>query len=273
MSTNPYNYDYESAYPAITEVVSREFDNIVLLYSASDDSQVTALAFQINRTARRIERITNGPTLDADGGADDTIDFGYFGENGHSEDVTGDPGDEVFQVDAERNETLIEYGFGVLPDGVLTAIRTADDAPVFGLRAGSNKARGFGVSDLAQFGGVDSEVTRTAITDELPTTALSPTPRQGLFRVDSKQDGLNRFRFAFDNTTGAQQTVELTAVGQTYDVNIVENKEDVLDMVSPGGTPARLVTWGGFDNQTPNLPREWYNNRATISVDNIALSA
>lgn len=268
------SYQYESAYNAVTEVTSRELDNIVLLYGASRDEQLNALAFQVNRTVRRIERVTNGPTLAADGSAGDTLGFGYFGENGHSEDVS-DPGDEVFQIETDRSETLVEYGFAIDPDDVYVGVRTADDAPVIGLRPGSTKARGFGAEDLEQYGGVLSNLTRTAISDsddELPTTALSPTDRQGLFRIDSKQDGLNRFRFAFSNQANASQTVSATAIGQTYEVNVLQNEEDVLSLIDPAGPPARIVTWGGWDNTTPNLPSEWFNARVNLDVNEIPLS-
>jgi len=267
-------FQYESAYSSITDVLSRELDNIVLLYGGSRDEQLKALGFQINRVARRIERIQNGPTLDADGNANDTIGFGYFGENGHSRDVST-PGDEVFQIESERSETIVEYGFAVEQDDVLVAVRSADNAPITGLRSGSQKRRGFGVDDLEDFGSVRSEVTRTSPDDaqeELPTTALSPTPRQGLFRIDSKRDGLNRFGFAFSNQAGAQQTISAVAVGQAYEVEPITNNEDIRSLVSPGGPPARIVTYGGFDNTNPNLPSEWFDSRVTLDTGNIPLA-
>lgn len=265
-----YENTYDAPFPAIQDVTSRELDNLVLLYQGPQNNTVRALGFRILRTVRRTERVSNEPTLQPNGDQGDSLDFGYFGDNGHSAEVT-QSGDEVFRVDNERSSTIIEYGFEVEPDGVRTAVETADGSTVLGLREGSDRARGFGPSDFPLRGSVLSDLTRatTRDGDEVPTTALAGSRRQGLFRIDSDENGLNRFRFAFTNTTGNAVDVGVTAKGQTYHVQPVEDRETLIDMVSKGGTPARVVTWGGFTNSSPNLPREWTSALQRIEVSQI----
>lgn len=268
-----YENTYDAPFPAIQDVTSRELDNLVLLYQGPQNRSVRALGFRILRSVRRRETVENEPTLQPDGDQGDTLDFGYFGENGHSEVVTS-AGDEVFRVDNERSSTIIEYGFEVEPDGVQVSVETADGSTVFGLREGADRARGFGPSDFSLRGSILSDLTRTTTRDgdEVPTTALAGSRRQGLFRIDSDENGLNRFRFAFSNTTGNAVDVGVTAKGQTYHVQPVEDRETVLDMVSKGGTPARVVTWGGFTNSSPNLPREWTDALQRINTEQISFA-
>lgn len=260
---------YDSSYPAVQEVTSREYDNLVLLYGTSRTEEISALAFRVYRTQRRWERAQNPPSLDAQGGTNDTLDFGYFGPQGHSEDVS-QPGNEIFRIESERNQTIIEYGFEVEPDGVLTAVQTADGSPILGLRRGAERARGFGPSAFSERGAVDSSLTRVDSPEELATTALSPNPdRQGLFRIDSKEEGRNPFRFGFANTTNGSVTVDVTGYGVAYDVRPIHDEDTVLDMLTPDGTPARRVTYGGFENTNPNLPRGWYDDRVTVDISEV----
>jgi len=259
---------YDATYRTINSVTSREMDNLVLVYGNSNNNVWNALAFQIVRTRRRIERVTSGPTLAADGNAGDTLSFGYFGANGHSTNATN-PGDEVFQIDTERSSTIVEYGISVAPDGVLTGVRTVSDDAVSGSREGSDRLRGFGADNLQQYGGVESEHTRTDTPHEIPTTALAGSARQGLLRIDSDNDGLNRFSFAFDNTTASSVTVSVEAIGQTYDVVPVTDTARVKRMLRGNNVNRRLLTYGGFTTTNPNLPTDWYNYRARVGESDI----
>lgn len=256
MADTHANNGYDSPYRAIQDVTNDEFSNLVLLYSDSQESAYRALAFQVTRTHRRIERLTTEPTLAADGNAGDTLDFGYLGENGHQSDVS-DPGDEILQVFSDRERTIIEYGISVEPDGVLVGVQTPGNVNVFGVADSANRARGYGVDNLGQFGAIDSQYTRTDTPDEVPTTALSTNPDQGIMRIDSDEDGRNPIRLALSNTTASQETVSIEAVGTSYEVRPVTNQQKVRDMVVGKGYDARVVTWGGEANLNPNLPQDW----------------
>jgi len=260
---------YESVYPAITDVTSRERDNIVLLHGNSNENVYNALGFQVSRVQRRIERVTNQVSLAPSGDAGDSVGFGFIGENGHSQTV-GDPGDEVFRIDTGRSSTIVEYGVAVDQDNVLVAVQNPNGETVMGLREGSSRARGFGPDDFPTRGAVESVNTRTGGTHDVPTTALSETEDQGLVRIDSREGGANYFAFAFKNQANGAQNVTMTAMGTTYEVRPVTNTERVLDMVS-GQVNRRLLTYGGWGNTRPNLPAEWYDHRVEVGPADLRL--
>lgn len=264
-----YANNYTSAYPAITEVFSRERDNLVLMYGNSNDRTYNALAFQILRTVRRIERVENAFSL-AD---DETKSFGYFGTGGFSADTSA-PGNEVFSIDAARANTIIEYGFSVPVDGVYVGVQVGDGDTVNGLAEGSDRDRGYSAEDLRDRGGVLSDLTyldspTPSINDGVPTTALSETPRQGIFRIDSERDGDNPFYFAFDNQSGGAADIDVNGYGMAYEVRVVPEREKVKSMVAGKGYDRRLCTYGGFGNTNPNLPREWYDAVVTLGYDEL----
>lgn len=251
---------YTAAFPQIFDVTSRPQDNLVLLYGTSTDDAITALPFRIERTLRRIERTTNGPTL----AAGETLDFGYFGEGGHERDVA-QPGEDVLEIETERDNTIVEFGVGFDTSDVYVGVESADGTPITGLREGADRARGFGPDDLPERGGVLSDYTITETPQAVPTTALSGTPEQGLMRIDSRQDGNNPLRFAFYNDSGGQVTLNMTAIGMAYEARPVYDRSEALSLVAGEGYKRRLVGYGGFGNTKPNLPREWQD--ATVQVE------
>lgn len=245
---------YTGVYPHIYEVTNLPQQNIVLLYGNSNEDTYQAIAFRIKRAIRRREEVDNGPTV----GADSTLSFGYFGEDGHSADVA-DAGEEVFRVDSNRDRTLVEYGFGFPENGVYVGVETGEGDVVNGLGPGDDRDRGFSAADLDQRGGVLSDLTtvETQNANEAePTTALSEKPDQGLVRIDSRENGNNPFRFAFKNITGGSITVNPIAVGMHYEVVPVIDRQQTLRMAA-GRETARLLTYGGLGNSKPNLPRKW----------------
>lgn len=252
---------YDSVYPSINDVVSRPQDNIVLVYGSTQKKTYKALAFQIIRAGRRIERVENLVTGLGDG---ETKEFGWVGEEGFSRD-TSTPGKEVFRIESERNQTLVEYGITVPQDGVYVGLESGDGDVVNGLREGGERERGYSASDLPVRGAPLSDTTSVptpsySSEEPVPTTALSPQPhQQGVIRMDSKQDGLNRFGFAFNNQSGGVVDVDLTAVGMTYDVRPIQDSATAKQMLSGNGYARRLVNYGGFNNTNPNLPRDWYD--------------
>jgi hypothetical protein len=255
---------YDTVHPAITDVVSRPRDNIVLLHGNSSEDTYDAMAFQVLRTNRRIERVTNQFTL----AAGSTQEFGYFGENGFSRN-TSNPGDDVFQVDSERDNTIVEYGFAVEPDGVYVGVRPVDDDEVNGLREGSDRDRGFSADDLPTRGGVLSDFTKVDAPDPtldftMPTTALSASPDHGIYRIDSRENGTNNIYFAFNNQSGAQVTMDIWGVGQTYEVRQIKDEQTVREMVKGEKYNRQLSTYGGFGTTKPNLPQDWYQHRVSI---------
>lgn len=260
---------YDSVHPAITEVVSRPHDNLVVVYGSSKNDTYNALAFQVVRTVRRIERVDGLFSL-TDGS---TKEFGYIGENGFSQDVS-DPGTEVFRIDAERGSTLVEYGFMVPQDGVYVGVQTGDGDSVTGFREGSERERGFSASNLTEYGGVLSDVTRVSApsvtqNEPIPTTAVSPRPDQGLVRIDSRQDGPNRFFFAFNNQSGGTVDVDLTGYGMTYDVRPITDPAAARTMLQGDGINRRVLNYGGFGNENPNLPAAWYDYTAEVSAEQL----
>lgn len=265
MADDSRNYDAE--FPAIYDVVSGSHELIALLVGSSMEDTYTAMAFQVTQSVRRIERVRDATTVNANGG---TTEFGLFGENGFSPDVPGDPGNEVFSIDAERDKTIVEYGFAVEQDGIYTALKAGDGANVIGKRSGATDYRGWSAENARVRGGVLSDHTEmespaTSTNFPIPTTALSPEPHnQGVVRVDSRENGDNPFRFAFRNDTGSDETIDLTAMGQAYNVRVIEDENTVRDIIRGDGYDRRLLTWGHFDNTNPNLPAPWIDNRVTV---------
>mgnify|MGYP000305922229 CR=1 FL=1 len=253
---------YTGVFPSIYDVTSRPQDNLVLSYGTSNDDEINILAFRVERSIRRIERVTNGPTI-ADGG---NLDFGYFGTNGHTRDVA-DPGNEVFRIESDRNRSLVEYGFA-LPDvdDVYIGLEAGDGGAVVGLSEGSDRLRQFSAQDFEQRGAPKSQETRVEANGgtEIPSTRLSTAPDQGIIRLDSRQDGNNPFRFAFANRSGGQITANVIGMGMAYEVRPLYDREEALDMLAGDGYNRRLLTYGGFDNTNPNLPRQWYNAAHTV---------
>lgn len=253
------NAQYTSAYPAITDVLSRPRDNIVLLYGNSNTNTYNALAFQIVRANRRVERVEDAITISADSAQA----FGYFGENGFSQTTTN-PGNKVFSIDSERSSTIIEYGFAIPQDGVYVGVQTGDGDTINGLTETSDRDRGFSAGDLPTRGGILSDHTRvdapTATqTERVPTTALSETLDHGLIRIDSEQQGDNPFYFGFYNATSASVTIDVTGYGYTYDVRPITDAQTVKQMVRGDGFNRKVVNYGAFGNTNPNLPREWFD--------------
>jgi hypothetical protein len=257
-------HQYDSTYRAVTEVVSPPREFLALVYGNSNDGTYNLLAFQVLRSVRRIERIENQFNI----ANTDTEGFGYFGEDGFSTNV-GDAGNDVFRVDTERARTIKEYGFAVPQDGVYVGVQAGDGDAINGLREGGDRDRGFGPDDLPQQGGILSDFTYidspTASLDfPMPTTALSPHPNQGIVRIDSEQDGSNNFYFGFNNQSGGQVTIDVTGYGQTYDVRPIEDETVTREILAGEGYARRVLTYGGFGNQRPNLPRDWYDYRVAV---------
>lgn len=256
---------YDTVHPAITDVVSRPMDNLVLVYGNSNRDTYNALAFQVVRSVRRYERVEDAFTLNANGG---TREFGWFGESGFSRS-TSNPGTEVFSIDSNRSKTIGEYGFAIHQDGVYVGIQTGDGATVDGLAEGDERGRGLDADQLPTRAGVLSDYTRAAspaasLDEPVPTTALSERYDQGLIRIDSKQDGNNRFFFAFNNQAGSNRTIDITAYGQTYNVRPIDDEQTARDMLAGNGYNRRVVQYGAFDNTNPNLPRDWYDYRVSV---------
>jgi hypothetical protein len=267
-----YHSDYESAFPAITDVVSGHLDNIVLLYGNSRDDGFRAIGFTVAGVTRRVERVMDVVQL----GDDAVQDPVFIGENDISS--ASNPGDEVFEIQSNRDETLIEYGFAVPQDGIYVGLQTGDGSPITGLQSGNNERfRGFGSDDLDTYGGVLSNYTGvdaptydTDANDPVPTTALSPARNNGVFRIDSKQNGANRFFFMFNNQSGSQKTIDLIALGATYNVKVAENPDETRDMLFDESVPSRVVQYGGFDNTNPNLPRNWSDSVAKVKMGELS---
>lgn len=256
---------YTSIHPAITDVVSRNFDNIVLVYGNSNTDTYNALAFQVTRAVRRVERADDLVTNLSDTG---TEGFGWVGGSGFSTN-TNNPGDEVFAIDESQSSTIVEYGFAVPQDGVYVGVQTGDGEAISGLREGNLRLRQLTPSDLDLRAGVLSDYTAVntpsgSNSDPIPTTALSERPDQGLVRIDSEQDGPNRFFFAFENQSGGQTDIDLVGHGMTYEVRPITNTDTVRSILAGDGYSRRILQYGGFDNENPNLPTGWYDYRAEI---------
>lgn len=260
---------YTATYPAITDVLSREMDRLVLLFGSSSDMTLQALAFRIGRVQRRTERISGLPSLAAQGNSGDSLDFGYFGENGHSADASN-PGDDELRIDAATDSTLMEYGVAVQPDDILVGLRMGSDDEVTGYRESSERPRGYDDDLLTDFGAVRSDYTQTRDAGGLPTTAVAETEDQGLFRVDSDSAGQNRIEFAFQNLAGASQQLSVEVVGKTYEIAPITDQNLTRRLVNGEVSQRRVVTYGGFGNDNPNIPRLWNKNKVSVNLGSIA---
>lgn len=255
---------YTSTYPAITEVVSGPQELISLVYGNSSTGVYTGLSFQVLRTQRRIERIRQQFTINDNA----TAGFGWFGTGGFSQNVTS-PGTELFEIRADRDTTIAEWGFSVLNDGVYVALQNGDGDTINGLRGGNQRDRDQTPDNINDYGGVLSDYTHTdspttTTTDELATTALAEDHRQGVIRIDSEQNGANRFRFAFNNQSGGQINLDLFGYGYTYDVRVIEDESTAKEILAGDGYDRRVLTYGGFDNTNPNLPKDWNDYKFNV---------
>lgn len=254
---------YESAYPAIWDVVSSYMDNLVVLAGTRGDQTYSAWAFQVNQINRRTEFINDLPTIA--NGAD--LPLGFFGESGHSQDVAS-PGDDRIRITDDHAETIMELGIAVSPDDFLViAQNPRQEAPIIGndddteAIGGSFDTVDPGGADIVQggFGGVRSEWTRIGIPggETVPTTALSPTSSQGLIKIATAKDE-NHIRVGFVNNSGEDIQPRVTVVGTRYRVMNVTDEQLARDMVFGEGMPRRVVHWGGLNNQSDRTtPDAW----------------
>lgn len=256
------NNTYQSEYPAITDVQSRETHNLVLLYSSSTGNEWRALAFQTNQTLRRTEYVDEVSTLDAG----DSLDFGMLQEDGHEVTVSGsDASADRLRVADQRDETLVEYGIAVdggdAGDDIHVGIENPTGSLITGLQG--ERTRGFDAEDLADNGFVRAD--HTVSEDGLPTTALSAGPDQGVIRFDSDENGHNPTRIGLHNAGDVTVTPSVYAVGATYRVTNVTDESTIRDMVWGRNVNRRVLTYGGLDNSSPNLPDAWRDGRVTLT--------
>lgn len=260
---NDFQSGYDSEYPAIHDVTSRELSNLVLLYGTSTLGVYRALGFHVTRTQRRTQYVPNEPTISASS----TLGFGYLGENGHSQ-ATGvtDPGDDVLAIEERMPSTIIEYGIAVEPNDLYVGIENPTGAPLLGINPQSDRGRQYDETVLDQYGSVQSDYTSIESpdgTEPIPTTALSNKREQGIVRIDSRQNGENRIRLAFKNTTNGDITPDITAIGRTYRVDPITDPATVKNLLRDDTT--RVLSYGGFENTNPNLPPDWQS--ATVRLD------
>lgn len=247
--------DVKSGINSIFEVADKEMENFVLLYGHSEPNTWNALAFQVNQINRRTHIIDNLPTLDPG----ETLSPGYFGESGHSHDATA-PGDPITRISSNFGEAVIEYAFSVEPDGVMCWAENPGGSIVTGLQGERLRALGPGKKGA----GVWSDWTKTK--DGVPTTALSPSPSQGLFRIDSSETARNNIYIGFENKQDTEAPLRVFAVGLMYRVTNVASEETIEDIVfSRRGIKRRVLTWGGMRNDGPNLPKGWETLRLESS--------
>lgn len=241
---------YDSEFSAITDVQSQPFHNLVVLYGSTQSDEVQALALRATMPVRRTERISDVVTL-ADGGS---AGFGMLQSNGFEslQTIAIDPSRDRLRVDGGRDETLVEWGLAVEEDDVYVGVENPSDVIVEGVQG--DRRRGLDAGDLDDHG-VLSQLTRT--TRNLPTTALSTKPTQGLVRIDSKEDGTNPTRVGFYNDSGGQVSVNVLAHGIAYRVEPVVDTETVRRMALGDGYNRRVLVWGGWENANPNIPRAW----------------
>jgi hypothetical protein len=212
--------------------------------------------------------MNNSINLSQNGNTGDALDFGILGENGHAQAVT-DPGDEILQVWSQRESTIVEWGISVDADGVLVGAQSPGSVPLIGVTDASQRVRGWSTEQFQDFGAVESDKTRVAAPDPVPTTALSASADQGIFRVDSDQEGKNPMRFAFLNTQSASVTFNVTAVGASYEVSPVTDEATLKQMLRGDGYKRRVVSYGGKTNGNPNLPRDWYDYVARLDDEEV----
>jgi hypothetical protein len=259
------NHQYDSAYPAITDVLSEPFSNLVLVYGGRSGAVATAVAFQVGRTIRRVQRVSNPPTIVAG----DTLDYGIIGDNGHENDVA-DYGKDIFRIETDRVHTIEEHGIAVNNSDVRVGVRSADGSDIIGLAEDDDRGgRGYSPSNFGEFGAVESELTTVEADELVPTTAVSENPDQGLIRVDSKTGGNNPLRFGFENHGNADATLDMFSVGARYKVNAVTQTDRVRQMLAGQVPNTRVVMYGGLTNTNPNLPSEWYDHAVSLAEDEV----
>lgn len=247
----------------IPSVISQEMDNIAVLYGDSDDDSWKAVALKVNQINRRIDYINNLPDLDPGG----TLDFGFFGEDGHS-DAVSSPGQDQLRIESDVSQTLMEYGIGIEPDGVQVAVENPSGELVTGVQD-ADRLRGYqpeaaNSSDFNDFGSVLSD--HTMLPSGIPTTALSETPQQGLVRFDQSSDVHNNIYFGFRNTRENTVSLSATAWGATYRVTPVQDQQTAKDVVfGSNGIRRRVLTYGGLTNTAPNRPTEWKRGEVTLT--------
>jgi len=248
MSAESRRYGTDSPFPAFTAVHSGQNEPITIMYEDSQDGRWKALGFVIDRVTRRYERIEDFATLTDT----ETLDFGFFGENGH-EGVVTEPGDDRLRVGTEHERRLHELAIGIEPtdDEVLVGVENPSDADIVGIE--DDRTRGFGADKLTDFGSVSSDDTFSV--EGVPTTALAPTTDQGLVRFDTENNGSNPTRVGVVNNSGGQVTLSAEVFGMAYEVTPITDSELVRTLLYEDTT--RTLTYGGQGNTSPNLPDEW----------------
>jgi len=254
----------EDGYLPIPAVVSKEIDNLAILYGDSNGDTWNALAFQINQINRRTHRVSNLPRL----GPGESLDFGFLGENGHSSAVS-DAGNDKLRIDSDRSETIVEYGIAIKPDGLLVGVENPAGETVTGV-LDNDRLRGYepdaaNSSDFEDFGSIRSETTHTAA--RVPTTALSETPHQGLVRFDKEEGQYNNTYFGFLNQREDEVSLEVVAHGVSYKVTPVTDTDTVRDIVYGNGHRRRVLTYGGLGNTSPKRPQGWRRGEVTLTAD------
>ena len=257
---------YTSEFPAFIDVQNRENENLVVLYGSSTDNEWRALALQSNQIVRRRERVPDVHTL-SDG---DSLDYGMLQATSsgiqHEQDTTTDPSQDILRVDSNKDETLVEYGIGVTNSDVYVGIENAGET-VTGLQ-GDRERRENGVEDLDRHG-VPSQLTLTD-DNEVPTTALSPTPDQGIVRIDSDDNGRNPIRIGLYNDSGGQSTPDVEVLGTAYRVTPITDAGIVEDMAYGSGFNRRVLMWSDFGNTSPNVPETWKDGRITLTDEDVS---
>lgn len=262
-NTMDTNHQYTSEYPTLHEVQSYETHNVAILYGSSTRNEWKALSLQTNMTIRRRERITGITTLSDQ----DDLAFGMLQSDGHEETAgtTPDPSKDLLRIEDGTEETLVEWSLGVDPDDVYVGVQNPSTENISGLQ-GDRERRETGSSDLDSHG-VLSQHTQTA--NGHPTTALSTKPNQGIVRIDSDDEGRNPIRVGFYNDSGADATVDVTAVGVAYHVTPIQTQSVTRDIVFGNGFNRRVLTWGSFQNTSPNLPAEWGDGVVTLTNEDV----
>ncbi len=258
---------YTSEYPAFIDVQNRENENIVVLYGSSTDQEWRAMAFQTNQLLRRRERAEDVKTL-ADG---DVTEYNMLQDTSSGiqleEDATTDPSQDILRIDGNKSETLAEYAIGVTTDDVYVGIENAG-TELIGLQ-GDRERRETQPADLDRHG-IPSQLTLTN-EHSLPTTALGGSPNQGIVRVDSDDNGRNPIRIALNNeVSGAQRTPSVIVHGVSYRVTPVTDTGVVENILRGKGHNRRILTWGAFDNDSPNIPEPWKDGRITVTDEDVA---
>lgn len=254
----------DDGFHPIPAVVSEEVDNLAVVYGDSNEDSWKVLAFKVNQINRRTQRVTNLPRL-APGG---TLDFGYLGENGHSQDVS-DAGQDQLRIEDAQEETLMEFGVAVKPDGVLVGVQNPSGEEITGVQD-SDRLRGYGPSnanssDFEDFGALQSDVTYTERT--IPTTALSETPSQGIVRFDQDEGNHNNTYFGFYNQRETDAELEVKVHGAAYKVSNVTDPQTVRDIYFGNGYRRRVLTYGGLQNYSPKRPQSWRSGEVTVNAD------